>query len=217
MTASRHINRPRWRPTPEQDEVLRREFATTKTADLAARLGVVYHQVSKRATALGLRKDEAFLNGAGGRLDGVRGMGTRFQPGHVPWTKGRRMPGHGGATKFQPGHLPANHKPIGSLRIESGGYLQRKVSETGYPPRDWVAVHRLVWIEANGPVPDGHVVVFRPGRRTTELAAITLDAVELVTRAELLERNRLPPELRRVAQLRGAITRQINRRLRGEA
>jgi hypothetical protein len=35
--------------------------------------------------------------------------------------------------------------------------------------RNWVAVHRLVWEQAHGPVPPGHIVVFRPGRHTTDL------------------------------------------------
>lgn len=215
MTASRGINRPRWRPTPEQLEVLRRDFATTPTAELADRFGCAPHQVHRRARCMGLRKDEAYLASAGGRLDGVRGMGTRFQPGHVPWTKGRRLPGHGGPTTFKPGTRPHNYVPVGSYRIAARGYLQRKMTDTGYPPRDWVMVHRLVWEAANGPIPDGHVVAFRAGRHTTELAAITVDALELVPRVELLRRNsvnRYPKEIADLMKLRGALNRQINRR-----
>lgn len=216
MTASRGINRPRWQPTAEQLAIVHREFPTTRTADLAARFGVAYHQVARLAESLGLKKDEAFLNGpAGGRLDGIRGMGTRFQPGHVPWTKGRRLPGHGSATTFKPGSRPHNWVPVGSYRIAGGGYLQRKVSDTGYPPRDWAMVHRLVWEAVHGPVPVDHVVAFLPGRRTTELEAITLDALELVPLTELMRRNsvnRYPKEIADLMKLRGALTRQINKR-----
>jgi hypothetical protein len=212
MPKSRGINRPRWKPTDAEIEEVRRAFPVTKTADLAARLGVQRHQVDKLATRLGLRKDPAWLNGPEcGRTDGKKGMGTRFQKGHVPWTKGRKMPGHGAATSFKPGNRPANYRPVGSHRI-AGGYLQRKVTETGYPPADWQFVHRLVWVEAYGPIPPGHVVTFQPGRRTAEVALITVDALELITQRELMDRNRLPPELQAVSQLRGVLVRALNHR-----
>jgi hypothetical protein len=66
------------------------------------------------------------------------------------------------------------------------------------------------------------VVVFRPGRRTTELEQITLDAIELVDHATLMRRNsihRYPPELRRtiklVARVKRIIRRQANEKLDG--
>lgn len=217
MTKSRNLIRPKWRPTDEQLEVMRREYADTKTGELAARFGVDYSQVAKLAIALALRKSVAFLNGpAGGRLEGVRGMGARFQKGHVPWSKGKKLPGHGGATTFKPGAKPHNYKPVGSYRVGSG-YLQRKQTETGYPPRDWVMVHRLVWEAEHGPVPEGYVVSFKAGRRTTDPEQITLDALELVSVREHMARNsvnRLPKELADLVKLRGAITRQINRKER---
>ncbi|MEI7446593.1 MAG: HNH endonuclease signature motif containing protein [Burkholderiales bacterium] len=215
MTASRGINRPKWRPTDAEIEQVRREFPATKTADLAARLGVARHQVDKLAANLGVRKDPAWLNGpGGGRTDGTKGMGTRFQKGMTPWSKGRKLAGliPVAETAFKPGHRPANYKPVGSHRIAAGGYLQRKVHDTGYPPRDWVMVHRLVWEQAHGPIPAGHVVAFRPGRRTTVVEEITADALELISQAELMERNRMPPELQKIVQLRSVITRVINQR-----
>jgi hypothetical protein len=215
VTKSRGINRPKWRPTDEQRDVMRREFANTRTADLAERFGVHYGQVVKLASVLGLKKSEEFLNGpAGGRVDGARGAGKRFAPGHVPWSKGKKLPGTGGASTFKPGARPFNYKPVGSYRVGSG-YLQRKVTETGYPPRDWVMVHRLVWEAEHGPVPEGCVVAFKAGRRTTELEQITPDAIELVSRREHMSRNsvnRLPKELADLVKLRGALSRQINKR-----
>jgi hypothetical protein len=212
VTKSRGINRLKWRATEQQDVELRRDFATTSTADLAARFGVHYHQVARRATTLGLRKLEEYLVSAGGRTDGVRGMGTRFQPGHRPWTAGKTLTGRIASTAFKPGQRPANYKPLGSLRINAGGYLQRKITETGYPPHDWQFVHRLVWVEAHGPIPPGHVVTFRTGRRTTDPELLTVDALELISQRELMDRNRLPPELQAISQLRGVLTRALNDR-----
>lgn len=217
MTASRGIIRPRWNPTPDQVEQVRRRFPTTKTAVLAAEFGVAYHQVTRLARKLGVEKDPDWLNGPDGGREGLesRGAGTRFQPGHQTWLKGQRLPGHGNpGTQFKPGQMPKNWKPIGTLRVACGGYLQIKLSDTGYPPRDWVMYHRHVWERDVGPIPASHHVAFRNGRRT-DPADITVDQLELVSRAEMMRRNtfhQYGPEIAHTVILRAAITRQIRKR-----
>lgn len=212
--------------TDAEVALLRWGFADSRTDDLALTLGRSYSTVAQKAAKLGLRKSAAYLaSPEAHRLDGVKGMSTRIQPGSTPWNKGR--PGSTGtqpgcrATQFKKGR-PAqearNYVPIGSLRICADGYLERKLTDDPgiVPARRWVAVHRTVWEAAHGSVPAGHIVVFRPGRKTTDLEKITLDALELLTRAENMRRNsvhsKYPPEVARLVQLRGALTRQINRK-----
>ena len=72
----------------------------------------------------------------------------------------------------------------------------------------------LVWCEANGPLPPKHIVVFKPGQRTLELTEITLNKLECITRRENARRNHpinSNPALAKLIQLKGAITRQVNR------
>jgi len=217
--------------TAEDLAVLRRHYADTPTAALAARLGCSVKQVYRAASRHGLLKSTEYLASAAAcRLQ--RGADTgieyRFQPGQVPWNKG--VPGSTGlhpntaAHHYKPGRKASdarNYQPIGSLSVRSG-YLARKLTDDpALPPMQrWGLVHRLVWEEVHGPIPAGHAVVFRPGQRTLDEAQITLDRLELVTRAELMRRNsyhtNLPPELARVVQLRGAISRQINKRAKGQ-
>jgi hypothetical protein len=106
------------------------------------------------------------------------------------------------------------------LRTTKDGYLQRKVSDTGHGATDWRAVHALVWESAHGPIPKGSVVIFKPGRKTTDESAIAADGLECLSRAELMRRNsvhsKYPPEIARLVQLRGAINRQINKRAHQE-
>lgn len=220
MTKSRGINAPRWQPTDDQVDLVRRLFPTTKTQEIADMLGVKYSHVSKLATKLGLKKDPAFLNGpAGGRLDGIKGAGTRFQPGVKPWNAGKKLPGHGDPdTYFKPGSrngaAKANYVPLGSYRINAEGYLDRKVFEGRKGALNWEAVHRLVWKEQVGPIPPCHIVRFRQGMRTTVLEDITPDRLECITQAENARRNSIwkhSPEVARLLQLKGAITRQVNR------
>ncbi|MNL55223.1 hypothetical protein D3C87_1786150 [compost metagenome] len=107
------------------------------------------------------------------------------------------------------------------MRLVPGGsgskqlVLQVKINDLPGPNHvRWHPVHRVVWIAANGPVPDDHIVVFKPGMRTNVLEEITADRLECITRGENAERNHpraRSPELAKLVQLKGAITRQVNR------
>lgn len=227
MTKSRGILGPRKRWSDYEDAVLRKHYATTLTVDLAELLGHTLSSTHQRARSLGLSKSIEFI----ARMASERsarpdhgGRQHRFQKGQPSWSKGTK--GLVGvqeacrATQFKPGrpaHEARNYVPIGSERLSKDGYLERKVTDdpTIVPARRWVGVHRLVWEAANGPILAGHVVVFKPGKRSAERDAITLDVLELVTRQQLMLRNtfhRYGPEIARLVQLRGAITRQINKR-----
>ena len=64
-------------------------------------------------------------------------------------------------TCFEHAHIPDNHLPIGSIRETKDGYLIKKVQERGYQWDRWKLLHRLVWEENFGPIPDGMIVGFR--------------------------------------------------------
>jgi hypothetical protein len=120
----------------------------------------------------------------------------------------------GEATQFKPGNKPHTWRPVGSERVTDDGIRQRKVTDTGCTPRDWKAIHVLMWEAENGPVPRGHIVVFKDRNRER----LALENFELVTRQELMRRNsyhtRYPKEIARLIQLKGALQRQINKRER---
>lgn len=213
---------------PEAVETLRRMYPDNQTSDVARAVNRTVAQVYAKAADLGLHKSDAFMKSdrsgriQRGRTD-PRMVATQFKTGHNSWNKGTK--GLTGThpnccrTQFKKGEMRGaaqhNYVPIGSYRLSKDGYLEQKVTDDQpVPARRWVGVHRLVWEAVNGPVPRGHVVCFLPGRRSAELEKITLDAVELVSRAELARRNHprsRDPELAKLVQLKGAITRQVNR------
>ncbi|WP_313026704.1 HNH endonuclease signature motif containing protein [Pseudomonas lopnurensis] len=205
-------NRRPW--TEEEVELLRMRYADEPTETIAAELGRSVANVYGKAKRLGLSKSEAFLASAlAGRLNGSQGVTHRFSKGHMPWNKGKKgLPSAGrmAETQFRKGSKPGNWLPIGSYRTNQDGYLQRKVSDTGYPPRDWVSVHVLLWEEHNGPVPPGHCLCFKDGNKQY----IELENLELITRAERMRRNtihRYPPELRDAIRAVGRLKHTIRR------
>lgn len=226
MTKSRNLIAVRRPWTPIELDLLRDLYPDVPCADIAALLerhpGSVYYA----ATSRGLQKSDEFhasdLSGRilRGKID-PRMVAGRFKPGMTPWNTGIRYVagGRSAETRFKPGTKPAKTAPVGAYRLlkEKTGkvHLERKTSETSGPNHmRWTPVSRLVWEAANGPVPDGHLVVFKRGMHTAVLEEITLDRVECISRAEHARRNhpaQRDPELAKLIQLKGAITRQVNR------
>ena len=206
--------------TQKEDAALRRLYPNNKSRKVAAVLGRTVDMVQNRAWILGIRKSaEHFVRlhkEEGARLT-KKGVGHRFERGHIPANKGLRRPGWGPGrmkeTQFKKGQHPHTWQPIGSTRFSKEGYLQRKVTDTGYPPRDWQSVHVLLWRKHRGRLRKGQVVVFKDGNKKN----IKLKNLERITRRELMKRNSIhrpsyPPELRAVILLTGALKRQIRER-----
>lgn len=217
--------RRKW--TDDEIETVRLNYANWPCWLIAHLVNRSEGAVYRLADKLGLKKaDDFFASLYSGRLrtDDPRGATTRFPKGHEPANKGVRRPGYApgrmASTQFRKGERRGVavelYKPIGSLRITKDGTLQRKVHD-GLPLQSrWKAVHHLVWEAVNGPVPPGHVVVFKDRKRTNVEAEITAERLECISRADNARRNamwnRYPREAAEVMQLTGALKRKINRR-----
>lgn len=211
---------PRHHWSTSDEEVLRRTYPTCSTSNIARSFGITVSQVQRKANSLGLHKTPEYLSTqarASVQAPGHGAQKTQFRKGIVPANKGLRRPGYAPGethkTQFKAGNRPHTWRPIGTHVINSDGYLDRKVTDEGAARHHkWKPVHVLVWQEAHGPAPAGHVVTFRPGMFTNVLDLITLDRLELVTRAELMRRNSIqnyPEPIRQAMRLRGQITRAI--------
>jgi hypothetical protein len=80
-----------------------------------------------------------------------------FQAGHSTWNAGMRGVHFSPGTEFKPGHRGPRVCDVGAVRLRSDHGNVRafvKVAE----PDVWKLRAVLVWEEANGPVPDSHVV-----------------------------------------------------------
>ena len=120
------------------------------------------------------------------------GLKGQFQKGGKPWNAGTKGQGLTGRNQhsFKPGNIPPNRNPLWHERQGKDGFIEMKVPEqnpyTGFPTR-YKAKHVWVWEQANGPVPDGHVVAFKDSDRTN----ICLENLMLIPRVALLELNHM--------------------------
>ncbi len=216
MTKSRGIRAPRVRWTAEQEAIVSARYPHEKTEKIAADLDIPLSKVYAKADRLGLKKTPEYLASPDAqrlrRGDNV-GAAYRFPKGHVPFNKGMKGVCYEGCkqTQFKKGQKSHTWTPIGTERLSKEGYLQRKMTDTGVTRRDYVAVHHLIWKEAGRDIPEGYALSFKDGNKTN----ITLENLELVSRADLMKRNtyhNYPKEIAQLIQLRGAVQRQINKR-----
>jgi len=131
----------------------------------------------------------------------LTGRTGHFKKDHKPWntgTKGLVKPNSG---NFKKGGIPANLKPVGHERIcKKDGYILIKVKEVN----PWTGInnwyrhkHVVVWEKVNGPIPDGHCLLFLDSNKLN----CKLENLTLITRAQNLYLNQhgykdLPAELR---------------------
>lgn len=225
MTKSKGTRKVPHRLWTAVDEAwLRQAYPNTSATVIAGILDRPVTQVHSKARRMGLAKAPGFVAEQARRdLLGKADHAFRkhqFPKGSVPpnkGVKGWQSGGRSAQTQFTKGVMPHNWLPVGSYRVNRADEtLERKVTDLPGPPNvRWKPVSRLVWEAAHGPVPAGHMVVFKPGRKSLVLEEITLDAVECISKAEHARRNsihNLPPELADLARLRGQLNRAINRK-----
>lgn len=200
--------------TPKALALLRRLYPHTRSPVIAARLGTNVSRVYSMAYALGLKKSQTYLAGKdSSRLrTGEAGRNTRFVPGHAPHNKGVKgwmAGGRSAETRFKPGQVTKRWDPeqyaVGALRMNAAGYVDMKMHD-GYRP--WKQFHRVLWEDANGPIPRGLRLVFKD----RDPLNLCLENLELLSAAEMMRRNtihNLPAPLKTAIQLLGQLKRRI--------
>ncbi len=128
------------------------------------------------------------ITGALNRNNIQSGRTGRFEEGSSPWNADTKGLTSANITSFKKGNIPANIKPLGSERISADGYREIKIAEknpyTGSPTR-YKLKHVHIWEKANGPVPKGHILIFKDGNQLN----CDIGNLALLSRAELLALN----------------------------
>lgn len=118
-------------------------------------------------------------------------VGGQFPKGHIPANKGKK--GYMSpeqyekckATMFKKGNIPANHRPIGSERVDNrDGSILIKVQD-GHLQKNWMSKSRYIYEQSHGKIPKGYKVIFADGNNRN----FDLDNLILVSNAEELIMN----------------------------
>lgn len=115
------------------------------------------------------------------------GEKAKFKAGHVPANKGKKIENPNPKslqTCFKVGHVPHNSLVVGEI-AEKDGYLWKKVQE-GRGRFGWKQLHRIIYEEAHGPIPEGGKIIFLDGDKRN----FKIENLKLVTNNELLQMNR---------------------------
>jgi len=142
--------------TEDKVKEFRKLYPNTSNVELAKHFGVSLSSIKNAATSFNARKSQEYMS--------IPENNGHYPKGNIPHNKGKKGIRVKGCEKtwFKKGNIPHNHRPIGSRRKDNkDGYWSEKVGE----PKEWKLVHRMVWENHNGPIPEGHDVQFIDGNR----------------------------------------------------
>ncbi len=159
----------------EVRDFIARNYRGIKTAELVGKINAAFGTAYTCKQLRTYKKRHGFRSGNDGR----------FKPGQISFNKGKTWnefmkPEKQAAsrrTSFKKGMTPHNHKLVGTEAIRPGKKKNHgvmvwiKVAE----PNKWREKHRLVWEQAHGPIPAGHLVIFADGNLlNTDLSNLIL-------------------------------------------
>jgi hypothetical protein len=198
--------------TADEEAYMRQHYADTSSQAIAKHLGRSLRKVYAKAYCMDLNKSPAFLaSEASGRMKQPLhgGKAHWFKPGHTVHNKGVKGYYAPGSEKgwFSKNNRPHNYKEVGSLRINSQGYMDIKLADG---KNQWFLLARYNWFLATAYWTNSNEVFWH---RDLDKENCEVGNLELITRREHMQRttlHRLPPEMVQVIQQRGRLNRAIN-------
>lgn len=180
----------------EEKTEFKKIYANISNPELAIKYKCSINSITHLSNKLGLRKSIEFKKAMVTRNFLEAGKKTRFNPGDVPFSKGRKreewMSKEGienmTKTQFKKGSIPHNHKKLGNERITKDGYIEIKVNDFHgvKSKKNYQLKQRIVWEQHYGPIPKKMNVAFKEGSSKTEF---TIDDLYLESNDENMLRN----------------------------
>lgn len=142
---------------------------------------------------------------------------SRIQPGNVPMNKGKKWDDfmskaaqkRSRSTTFKKGNLPHNTLHDGKIVTRQDSKSKRRYQWIRISKANWKMLHVKIWEDANGPVPEGHCIMFIDGNSMNT----ALENLRLISNQDKILMNsihNLPGDLKDVIMLRGRVKRKIN-------
>lgn len=191
------------------DQYIIENYLRLPVKTLAKNIGKSYTFVTHRLSALQLTIPQEII--------AERKKLGQIKPGNTPNNKGKKwddfMSKEGQlkskSTTFKKGNLPHNTKYDGSIRVRTDKsgikYKYIRISKG-----KWELLQRKIWSEQVGPIPPDHLIAFKNG----DTMDVRIENLEMISLEENMKRNSIHsygPEIAKIYQLKGAISRQINK------
>ncbi|MCC6290169.1 MAG: HNH endonuclease [Chitinophagaceae bacterium] len=195
--------------TKKEDNYIRRHYLTIPVKRIAAALGRSYTGVNNRLLRMGLTIPRHIVD--------QRKADSRIKPGTVPPNKGKKMPPevykkvkH---TFFKKGHLPANTRYDGFVTMRTAHRKNGTVDHYHWvrvAKAKWIMKHVQVWERKHGPVPPGHIIIFKDGNTSN----CRISNLKCINRKQHMLRNNihnLPPQLVQAKRLLQSLNKKIKK------
>lgn len=182
------MGKPKAIQSDEHKRMIVELFPHMDTSILAGRLGYTTRQIIDYAHKQGIKKTPEYRSNLSSRLAKNAKAGA-----------------------FKKGCHVYNTRPIGATRKNFRGETVIKIAQ----PSQWIFLKQKIWEDANGPIPENHVIGYKDGNKDN----CVLENLELVDKRDLMLKHsihNLPPEIKELVQLRGNILRCITVRRKKE-
>jgi hypothetical protein len=201
-----------------QDKILEILYPYIPAKVLGDYLGLTVSQVYNRTYKRGIKKDPKIKKEINRSLILNAGKHTRYKKGSKSWNEGKKCPNllltNAAKYMFKPGNKPHNTKEDNamSIRKDTGGrlYYYSKLADS-----KWVLTHRLIWEQANGPIPAKHIVRFIDGN-TMNLQISNLECIPMSENANRNTLHRFPDDLKKLIRLKAKLNKTIKNKQNGE-
>lgn len=202
--------------TLQEDQVISELYPNSTINEMMSVLpGRSWRAIYIRAALTGIKKSPEFLRSEKcGRLytGHKRSKDSQFKAGQKPWNKGLKGICFEGSEKgwFKKGSIPPNTKPEGDGAItirKNKGFAYKYIR---IALGKWRQLHTHTWEQANGHIPEGHIVVFKDG----DTMNCAIENLEMISHDENMRRNsrhRYPKEINELIQIKLVFTRKINK------
>jgi hypothetical protein len=200
-----------------QDKILEILYPYIPAKALADYLGLTVFQVYNRTYKKGIKKDPKIKKAINRALILNAGKYTRFEKGSKAWNKDKKCPNllltNAAKTMFKKGNKPNNTREPNatSIRTDSHG---RKYQYSKIEDSKWILTHRLMWEQANGPIPPKHIVRFIDGN-TMNLDLSNLECIPMAENANRNTIHRFPDDLKKVIRLKAKLNKHIKNKTNG--
>ena len=192
--------------TQEEDDFLRNNYLTIPAVRISKMLKRSKVAAAQRMKLLGIVVPPEIIEKFKKQ--------SQFKTGQTPLNKGKKMPAHiyekCKNTMFKKGQLPHNTASAnGEIRIRTHRRSGIRYKYMRVSIAKWELYHRIIWQEANGPIPEEMLIVFKDG----DTMNCSIENLEMITMQENMKRNtiqRFPQELKEVIFLQNKINRKVH-------